>query len=354
MLKWQGCLGISTCHKFARPTATWDLTPVLTRSRQRLFDGASGLPPGSCAVKTSRRRFGLGLWPAPIFVQIHLYQRSPTMKAVSKAGPPVVSGPGTLGTLRREFGFKTGVSGAHTARTTMLADLTPLLAAAPKHAKREDFNRLVVEENVLGKRTTSNRWLTARHLADLYALDQGVTVFRLLRVFWEGDVPARPMLALLCAQARDALFRLSAKKVLETKPGETMTSEDFVKFFDQGCPGRFSEAMTLSLAQNIAASWAQAGFFKGKVTKVRTRPLTTSAAAAYALALGYLCGLRGQILIESDWARLLDVPRDQLIRLAQEASRRGWLDFKGAGNIFEVNFPRLLTPTETKASHGPD
>jgi hypothetical protein len=38
------------------------------------------------------------------------------------------------------------------------------------------------------------------------------------------------------------------------------------------------------------------------------------------------------------------VQRDQVIRLAQEASKRGWLDFKGAGNVFEINFRQLLTP----------
>jgi hypothetical protein len=276
------------------------------------------------------------------------------MKAASQQGPRVVNSPGTLGVLNTEFGFKIGVSGAHLARTMMLADLTTLLAAAPGKAKREDFNRLIVEENVLGKRTTSNRWLTARHLADLYALDQEVTVFRLLRFFWDADDSDRPMLALLCAQARDALLRLSAKKVLATKPGETLTSGDFVNFFNHELTGRFSEAMTRSLAQNAASSWAQAGFFKGKVNKVRARPLVTPATAAYALALGYLCGLRAQILIESDWARLLDVPRDQIIRLAQEASKRLLLDFKGAGNIFEINFRQLLTPKEIQASHGPN
>ena len=201
---------------------------------------------------------------------------------------------------------------------------------------------------------TSNRWLTARHLADFYALDHGVTVFRVLRFFWGLDVPSRPMLALLCAQARDALLRLSTKKVLDTKPGETLTSEDFVNFFNHELPGRFSAAMTLSLAQNIGATWTQAGFFKGKVHKVRTRPVVTPATATYALALGYLCGLRGQVLLESFWARLLDVNRDGGVALAREAAKRGWLDFKGSGNVFEVNFPQLLTPPEIKESHGPD
>lgn len=274
------------------------------------------------------------------------------MKGASKSAMSASGTPGTPGGLRTEFGFKVGVSGAHMARTMMLADLSALLRAAPGEAGRENYHRLIVEENVLGKRTTSNRWLTARHLAALYALDPGVTVFRLLRFFWEADPPSRPMLALLCAQSRDALLRHSANMVMETKPGETLTSEDFVHFFNRELPARFSEAMSRSLSQNIAASWAQAGFFQGKVNKIRLRPVVTPATAAYALALGYLCGLHGQLLLECFWARLLDVPRDEVIQLAQEASRRGWLDFKGAGNVFEITFRQILTPREIQVSHG--
>jgi hypothetical protein len=272
----------------------------------------------------------------------------------TKSNTGVTDCPGNLGDLHPGLGFKTGSGGAHSARTMMLTDLTTLLSNAPAEAKRDDFNKRIVEENCLGKKTTSNRWLTARHLADLYGLDQGVTVFRLLRVFWSADVAARPMLALLCANARDTLLRLSARKVLDTKPGETVTSSDFVKFFNHELPGRFSEAMTTSLAQNVGATWTHAGFFKGKITKTRTRPVVTPAVAAYALSLGYLCGLRGQVLLESFWARLLDINRDQVIGLAQEAAKRGWLDFKGAGNIFEINFHQLLTPKEIQTSHGPN
>ena len=236
----------------------------------------------------------------------------------------------------------------------MLADLSALLSSAPAHAKRDAFNRVIVEDNCLGKKTTSNRWLTARHLADLYGLDEGVTIFRLLRFFWNTDPSARPMLALLCANARDTLLRLSAKKVLELKPGDTVTSADFVSFVSHELPGRFSEAMTLSLAQNVGATWTQAGFFSGKITKVRTKPVVTPAVAAYALCLGYLCGLRGQVLLESFWARLLDINRSQVVALAQEAAKRAWLDFKGAGDIFEINFHQLLTPKEIQLSHGPN
>jgi hypothetical protein len=259
--------------------------------------------------------------------------------------------PGTLGDLHSDLGFKSGSGGAHSARTMMLADLTALLSRAPTQTKRDDFNKLAIDENCLGKKTTSNRWLTARHLADLYGLDESVTVFRLLRFFWNADQSARAMLALLCANARDTLLRLSAKKVLALKPNETVTSADFVKFFGHELPGRFSDAMLLSLAQNVGATWTQAGFFRGKITKVRTKPVVTSAVAAYALCLGYLCGLRGQVLLESFWARVLDINRDQVAALAREAAKRSWLDFKGAGNVYEINFSQLLTLKEIQLSH---
>ena len=278
--------------------------------------------------------------------------RALPMKIASQAKIGLSISPGSLGDLQPSFGFKTGQSGAHAARTMMLTDLTALLAAAPREAKRDDFNRLIIEENVLGKRTTSNRWLTARHLANLYGIDSSVVVFRLMRFFWTADSAARPMLALLCAFSRDPLLRASAEKVLELKPGESVNSGDFMAFFNQRQPGRFSESTLRSLAQNVSASWTHAGFFSGKIQKVRTKPQITSATAAYALALGYLCGLRGQLLLESPWARLLDIPRDQVIAHAQQAAKRGWLDFKGVGNIFEVNFHQLLSAKEIQLSHG--
>jgi hypothetical protein len=154
----------------------------------------------------------------------------------------------------------------------MLADLTALLSAAPKTAKREEFNRLIVEENVLGKRTTSNRWLTARHLADLYGIDPTVTVFRLLRMFWTTDAPARPMLALLCALARDALLRSSAPLVLGTKPGESLTSGDLINHFESESPGRFSESMIRSLSQTWPRPGRRQGSSGARSTKSASGP----------------------------------------------------------------------------------
>lgn len=263
--------------------------------------------------------------------------------------PPTQEG---LGALKAEFGFKAGTGGAHGSRTIMLAELTTLLAAAPADAGKDDYIKLIVDDNCLGKQTSSNRRLTAKHLAELYALDRWVPLFRLLRFFWQVDAQGRPLLAFLCAFARDPLLRLAAGAASEAKVGDVLTTADFVNALNAHAPGRFTPATGRSIAQNIASSWGQAGFFDGTKKKVRKRPIATTANAAYALALGYLCGLHGQILLESLWARLLDVSVSRATALAQEASRQDWLDFRGSGGLVDIGFPQLLTPHEIKGSHG--
>ena len=77
-------------------------------------------------------------------------------------------------------------------------------------------------------------------------------------------------------------------------------------------------------------------------------------AAAFALLLGYLGGLRGKMLLDTPWARMLDRTPAEVADLAAEASARGWLSYKAAGSVVEVTFPGLLTPREERASHDPD
>ena len=79
--------------------------------------------------------------------------------------------------------------------------------------------RAIVEGNALGKKTESTRKLSAQRLSELYALDEAVPLFRLLRELWPIDEPGRPMLAFLCASARDPLLRMTAKPVLKARRG---------------------------------------------------------------------------------------------------------------------------------------
>src|SRR4051812_284428 len=61
--------------------------------------------------------------------------------------------------------------GAHTSRTMMLAELRTLLASTLEEATRDHYRHAVLEDNVLGKRSTSSRQRSFRYLRELYGLD---------------------------------------------------------------------------------------------------------------------------------------------------------------------------------------
>jgi hypothetical protein len=180
----------------------------------------------------------------------------------------------------------------------------------------------------------------------LYSLDSSLAVFRSLHYFWNRDFEAQPILALLCAYGRDALLRLSAPFILKFQTGMIFSRESLEKYIDKHYLGRLSEATLKSTAQNLNATWTKSGHLSGKVKKVRSRAKATPGSVAYALFLGYLMGIRGESLFNSEYASLLDCSQDQAFEMAEDASRRGWIIFKRVGTIVEVQFPKMLTAKE--------
>ena len=251
------------------------------------------------------------------------------------------------------FSFERG--GAHIARTMMLGELTELLAhVTSPEAEKAQYLAAVDEDNCLGKRSMRTRRLTFRHLADLYALDPAVTLFRAMRYLWERDPAGRPLLALLCAYARDAVLRATAGFVQGVPRGEVLTREELEEFIDAQDPGRFSKATLKSTAQNVNSTWTQSGHLTGRVKKVRSRAAASAGSAAYALLLGYLHGVRGSALFTTEYVKLLDCSAERARELAEEASRRGWVVMKQIGNVVEVVFPAMLTPLEMEWIHEQD
>ncbi len=233
----------------------------------------------------------------------------------------------------------------------MLDELQTLLHAAPDNAAKADYTALMVDANILGKGTSKARQLTAKHLVELYGLDDRLCLFRVFRPLWQQDAQARPVLALTLALARDPLLRLSRPLMLAKQPGDSLDRREVEEMLDQSDPGRFSAASLKSFAQNINGSWTQAGFLQGRVRKVRSVPTVTPTNLAYALFVGHLEGLRAQRLFSSDWARLLSSSQEELVAMAQTASRRGLMVFMNAGGVMEVRFPGYLTPEEEEWLH---
>jgi hypothetical protein len=236
-----------------------------------------------------------------------------------------------------DFGFRFGDRGTHTSRTLMLDELETLLSTAPAEAGRSDYADAIIQDNVTDKRTAATRRLTNQRLGELYALDPAVTLFRVLRRCWSSDEPGHPLLALLCALARDPLLRATAPPVLALRAGEELARQ----------------AMTAAIVvRNASSTWTQSGHLQGRVRKTRTRVDPTPLSAAYALLLGYLLGLRGHRLFTTLWAKTLDRSTDEIIFLAMDAKRLGFLDLKHAGSVIDIGFGPVLTPQELRECHG--
>lgn len=248
--------------------------------------------------------------------------------------------------FRQQFGFRDGDRGTHSSRTMMLGELSLLLEQIPSDAGSKDYLTAILEDNVLGKQTYSARKVSAQKLRELYGLDSGLPVFRLLRFFWSLDEQARPTLALLCALARDPLLHLSIDVILQMPLGASFNKQEISQAIAQAAPNRFTANTLSSITRNIASSWTQAGYLTGKVRKIRTQPVITVATVTYALVLGYLEGHRGQALFATSWIRVLGLPTTEIIVLVREAARRSWLDYRGVGSMIEIRFPQLLTEEE--------
>lgn len=101
----------------------------------------------------------------------------------------------------------------------MLAELQALLRACPPDTDRAGYLAAVVGENVLLKSRLDTRKKSFRILTQLYALDGRVLLFRALRDLWDAaGEQGQPLLAVLCALARDPPFRALDRQPMGWEP----------------------------------------------------------------------------------------------------------------------------------------
>jgi hypothetical protein len=108
-----------------------------------------------------------------------------------------------LNTRTHEIVSGEASGGTNTSHTIVIDALAALLAAIPPDAPYIEYQRAALEGNVLAKQTDGARHRTLRYLKELYLLRPDSLLFRALRDLWADDPAARPLLAGLCAVARD-------------------------------------------------------------------------------------------------------------------------------------------------------
>jgi hypothetical protein len=240
--------------------------------------------------------------------------------------------------------------GANTSHTIEVPALTALLQAVPAGSPASAYQHAALDMNVLGKATDGARRRTFRYLRELYLLRPDSLLFRALRDLWPTDPAARPMLAGLCALARDPVFRASSNAIMDAIPGDVITSSVLATAVGEHFPDSYGSPTLAKIGRNTFSSWQQSGHLAdaGRSAKVRTRPACTPANITYALLLGYIEGVRGQALFDTQWARVIDQPSSSLMDLAVVASREGMLELRQAGGVIEVRFRELLRPFDNE------
>lgn len=228
----------------------------------------------------------------------------------------------------------------------MLAELRGVLVAPRSDATADDYRHAILEDNAAGKGTASTRLWTFKKLRELYGLDPRLAVFRCLRQLWDSDPVGRPVLAVLCACARDPILRASARVIAEAPLASVVTADDFRDAIRAGTPDRFTPKTLRSVGGNLIATWTQSGHLIGTKTRRRAAPTITPEVISYALVLGRLTGARGPRLFSTPWTELLGLSENTLHDMAAHASRQGWIDFRRVGSVVDVGFTRLLTPAE--------
>lgn len=232
-------------------------------------------------------------------------------------------------------GLRRGGGGVHQSKTMMLHELSAYIAGATD--KNCSPASLIIEQNILGKETVSARKIALKRLNGLYGIIKPSPISRILFGLWPLDVKGRPILALLCALARDALLRDAASAVLPVPLGVSVRWPVIAAALEEQHPQRFSEKMLRSLSQNCASSWTQSGHLEGHVRKVRVQAQPTAAAASYAALIATVCGFGGPALIDSPWLVVLDRPRDERLSLLRQAEAQGLLRVRTAGDMLEIS-----------------
>lgn len=244
-------------------------------------------------------------------------------------------------------GFRFGDRGTHTSRTIMLTELGDLLAAVPGNAEQDAYAQAIIDENVLGKATVATRRLTYQRLRELYGLDSGLPIFRVLRRLWPVDQAGRPLLAMLCALARDPLLRSTQSTVLSLPAGAELVRGSFLASLRDAVGERLNDAVLDKVARNAASSWSQSGHLEGRVRKRRQRVDPTPGSLAMALWLGAAGGLAGRLLLDCRWSQIFDRAPLELLPVMLQAKRLDLIHARAGGEVVEIDASGL-DPVKTR------
>ena len=235
------------------------------------------------------------------------------------------------------FGFKFS-NGAHISKTMMLNEISKLITTNSTTASIEQYEKSIINDNLLSKSTQSNRKETFSRLKSLYALNDNIPIFAIYRILALYDIKSIPLLSLLISWARDPLLRSSTPAIFQAAIGEEIKKETIQDAILSIYPDRYSTNSLGTSSRNISSTWKQSGHLMGLKTKKRVQVNPKPASVAFALILSDICEYKGEQLFSSPFCKLLDLNPIQAQSLATQAHRENLLTMKSIDRIIEINF----------------
>jgi hypothetical protein len=235
-----------------------------------------------------------------------------------------------------QLGFDQGLRGVHTSRTMMYDELSTVMNGVPRPRTQDTVRHAVLEENLCGKSTQSTRIETASKLISLYSFHSEARLFQAFDDLWDLTESSHPVLALLMACSRDTVLLSTATSICDTSLGEPFSKERVYQGLLNGFAAKYRESTLRSVSRNIMASWKQSGHIAGRQNAIRTKAPSDYIAAAFAVVICLLRGMKGQEVLDSLWVRLLDLSAAELEAALQEASRHGLLTYRRVASVIEL------------------
>ena len=133
----------------------------------------------------------------------------------------------------------------HSRRSISVEDVRLLFASSPPTLSYQDIRQSVIEDNILAKRTYTSRQTVLRCLREYYGLNPALPVYSALRFFWDYSTEEQPLLALLCAAARDPILRQSASLVLPWPQNTALPKAALEQALQTEFPSRYSAGCCL-------------------------------------------------------------------------------------------------------------
>jgi hypothetical protein len=239
------------------------------------------------------------------------------------------------------LGVRFAAGGVHLTKTMMLAELTTVLDKVPD-GDPATVRSTVTIDNLLGKPTGTARRLALSRLNTLYGILTPRPIQIVALRLWARNFAGRPLLALLCALAREPLLRRSALPILDALPGASVRWPDLASAILVEYPDRYSPKMLRSLSQDCVASWTQSGHLEGRVNKRRRTADPSPESAAYAALLGSIAGFGGPALLRSPWMRVLDRSEPDLLSLLRRAESVGLARVAAGGGVIQIDVRRPM------------